>query len=64
MANSKFEGLIFRKLDRIIYLLEYLLVIELSKTALDWSEIGKHIKVEKAQINSMLKGTNIKRGKK
>ena len=64
MANSKSEGLVFKKLDRIIYLVEYLLVLELSKTSLNWSEIGKHLKVEKAQINAMLKGTNIKRNKK
>jgi len=64
MANSKSEDLILKKLDRMIYLLEYLLTIELSRTALNWSEIGKHIKVEKARINAMLKGTNIKRGKK
>lgn len=64
MANSKSENPNSKKLDRIIYLLEYLLALELSKTALNWSEIGKHIKVEKAQINAMLKGTNIKRGKK
>jgi len=64
MANSKFESLIFKKLDRTIYLLEYLLVLGLAQTSLNWSEIGKHIKVEKSQINTMLKGTNIKRNKK
>ena len=64
MVNSKSEDLIFKKLDRTIYLLEYLLVMELAKTDLNWSEIGKHIKVEKARINTMLKGANIKRNKK
>jgi len=64
MANTKSKNLIPKKLDRMIYLLEYLLTLELSKTALNWSEIGKHIRIEKARINAMLKGTNIKRNKK
>lgn len=46
-----------KKLDRIIYLLEHLLAIDLSKTNLSWAEIAKHVVADKKKINKMLKGT-------
>ena len=51
-----------KKLDRIVYLLEHLLAIQLLKTGLTWTEIAKHMIADKAKINKMLKG--IKKDKK
>jgi hypothetical protein len=45
-----------KKLDKIIYLLQHLLALELTKTNLNWSGIGKHIVAEKKKVNAMLKG--------
>lgn len=56
MRNKQQKDFLLKKSDRIIYLLEYLLTIELFRAELNRSEIGKHITVEKAQINTMLKG--------
>ncbi len=50
--NSPFD----KKLDRIIYLLESLLALELNRTNLDRNEIRAHLGIEKARVNKILKG--------
>ncbi len=52
-----------KKLDKITYLLEHVLALMLQRTDLNWSDIAKHLTVEKAKVNTMLKGTS-KRNKK
>lgn len=45
-----------KKLDVMIGLLQHLLAVELSKSAMTHDEIRKHLGVGKATINQMLKG--------
>lgn len=45
-----------KKLDRIIYLLESLLAIELNRTNLDRNKIRARLGIEKAKVNKILEG--------
>jgi Mn-dependent DtxR family transcriptional regulator len=45
-----------KKLDIMIGLLQHLLALELSKTAVSRDEIGRHLHVRKATVSKMLKG--------
>lgn len=45
-----------KKVDRVIYLLETLLALQLSQTSLNREEIRARIGVDKAKVNKMLNG--------
>ncbi len=45
-----------KKLDRVIYLLESLLALELNQTNLNRNKIRAHLGIDKAKVNKILKG--------
>lgn len=49
----------FSKDERIIFLLEYLLVLGLSKTNLNQAQIAKRLGIAKVKVNVMLKGIEV-----
>lgn len=53
MANQKIPK---ENSDRTIYILEYLLVLELYRLGLGQGDIGKRLGVATSKINTMLKG--------
>lgn len=62
MAKTNNNHLLDKKLDRVIYLLEFLLALKLNGTNLNRNKIRAHLGIEKAKVNKMLKG--IKRSDK
>ena len=59
MANKNQHTLIENKIDRIIYLLEHLLALELNKTNLARNGIRTHLVIDKKKVNKMLNGIKI-----
>jgi hypothetical protein len=55
MSAENIESL-EKKLDTMIELLQHLVALELSKSAMSHDEIRKHLHVGKAAVNNMLKG--------
>ncbi len=45
-----------KRLDRLTYLMEHILALELNKTNLDRNAIRSHLGVDKAKVNEMLNG--------
>ena len=58
MDNEKMTS---EKYDRIILLLEKLVAIELFRLDVKQAEIGKHLGIATAKVNSMLKGIGKKK---
>jgi DNA-binding MarR family transcriptional regulator len=48
------------KLDKVIYLLQYLVALELQRSGVTQSTIGTHLHVAKATVVEMLRGVDKK----
>jgi len=60
MVKTTNNHLLDKKFDRVIYLLEALLALELNRTNLNRNKIRDRLGIEKARVNKILDG--IERG--
>jgi len=56
MAKTTNNHPLGRKIDRVIYLLEALLALELNRTNLDRNKIRDRLGIDKAKVNKILDG--------